>query len=44
MVNTIRKKTFDTTQLGSIHLLGKSLINNVTETSFEVMSDGVVNS
>jgi len=24
MVNTFRKKTFDTTQLGSLHLLGNS--------------------
>jgi len=27
MVNTFRKKTFDTTQLGSLHLLGNSRIH-----------------
>lgn len=32
MVNTFIKNIFDTTQLGSIHLLGKSYVtNNVTE-------------
>ena len=33
MVNTFRKKTFDTTQLGSLHLLGNSNRSRHSETA-----------